>query len=39
VIAAADRCVAIRDGRLAYDGEPKPEVLNEIFGRGELADT
>jgi ABC-type multidrug transport system ATPase subunit len=39
VIAAADRCVAIRDGRLAYDGEPKPEVLNEIFDRGELADT
>jgi ABC-type multidrug transport system ATPase subunit len=38
VIAAADRCVAIRDGRLAYDGEPEPEVLNEIFGRGELAE-
>jgi ABC-2 type transport system ATP-binding protein len=38
VIAAADRCVAIRDGRLAYDGAPKPEVLNEIFDRGELAE-
>jgi ABC-type multidrug transport system ATPase subunit len=36
VIAAADRCVAIRDGRLAYDGEPDPEVLKEIFDRSEL---
>jgi ABC-type multidrug transport system ATPase subunit len=38
VIAAADRCVAIRDGRLAYDGAPKPDVLAEIFDRGELED-
>jgi ABC-type multidrug transport system ATPase subunit len=36
VIAAADRCVAIRDGRLAYDGPPDPEVLAEIFDRSEL---
>ena len=37
VIAAADRCVAIRDGRLAYDGKPDPKVLSEIFDRSELA--
>ena len=36
VIAAADRCVAIRDGRLAYDGAPDPEVLTQIFDRSEL---
>jgi ABC-type multidrug transport system ATPase subunit len=36
VIAAADRCVAIRDGRLAYDGAPDPEVLSEIFDGSEL---
>ncbi len=36
VIAAAGRCVAIRDGRLAYDGAPDPAVLNEIFDRSEL---
>ena len=36
VIAAADRCVAIRDGRLAYDGPPDPKVLTEIFDRSEL---
>ncbi|HVV90361.1 MAG TPA: ABC transporter ATP-binding protein [Solirubrobacterales bacterium] len=36
VIAAADRCVAIRDGRLAYDGTPDPQVLEEIFDRSEL---
>jgi ABC-type multidrug transport system ATPase subunit len=36
VIAAADRCVAIRDGRLAYDGIPDPKVLEEIFDRSEL---
>jgi ABC-type multidrug transport system ATPase subunit len=36
VIAAADRCVAIRDGRLAYDGKPDPAVLSEIFDRSEL---
>ena len=39
VIAAADRCVAIRDGRLAYDGTPDPEVLTEIFDRGVRAAT
>jgi ABC-2 type transport system ATP-binding protein len=36
VIAAAGRCVAIRDGRLAYDGAPDPEVLTQIFDRSEL---
>ncbi|MFT3865936.1 MAG: ABC transporter ATP-binding protein [Solirubrobacterales bacterium] len=36
VIAAAGRCVAIRDGRLAYDGPPDPEVLTEIFDPSEL---
>jgi ABC-2 type transport system ATP-binding protein len=36
VIAAAGRCVAIRDGRLAYDGAPDPAVLTEIFDRSEL---
>ena len=36
VIAAADRCVAIRDGRLAYDGAPDPKVLTEIFDPSEL---
>jgi ABC-type multidrug transport system ATPase subunit len=36
VIAAAGRCVAIRDGRLAYDGAPDPAVLSEIFDRSEL---
>ena len=36
VIAAAGRCVAIRDGRLAYDGAPDPDVLTQIFDRSEL---
>ena len=36
VIAAAGRCVAIRDGRLAYDGAPDPAVLEQIFDRSEL---
>jgi ABC-2 type transport system ATP-binding protein len=36
VIAAAGRCVAIRDGRLAYDGAPDPDVLSEVFDRSEL---
>jgi ABC-type multidrug transport system ATPase subunit len=36
VIAAAGRCVAIRDGRLAYDGKPDPTILTEIFDRSEL---
>jgi ABC-2 type transport system ATP-binding protein len=37
VIAAADRCVAIRDGRLAYDGAPDPDTLTKIFDPSELA--
>jgi ABC-2 type transport system ATP-binding protein len=36
VIAAAGRCVAIRDGRLAYDGAPDPTVLTQIFDPSEL---
>jgi ABC-2 type transport system ATP-binding protein len=36
VIAAAGRCVAIRDGRLAYDGKSDPAILTEIFDRSEL---
>jgi ABC-type multidrug transport system ATPase subunit len=36
VIAAADRCVAIRNGRLTYDGPPDPTVLEQIFDRSEL---
>jgi ABC-type multidrug transport system ATPase subunit len=31
VIAAASRCVGIRDGRLAYDGPPEAEALAEFF--------
>jgi len=31
VIAAASRCVGIRDGRLAYDGPPEPRALAEFF--------
>jgi ABC-type multidrug transport system ATPase subunit len=31
VIAAASRCVGVRDGRLAYDGPPEPEALAEFF--------
>jgi ABC-2 type transport system ATP-binding protein len=31
VIAAASRCVGIRDGRLAYDGAPDEDVLAEFF--------
>jgi ABC-2 type transport system ATP-binding protein len=31
VIAAAGRCVAIREGRLAYDGAPDPKVITEFF--------
>jgi ABC-2 type transport system ATP-binding protein len=31
VIAAANRCVGIRDGRLAYDGPPEAEALAEFF--------
>ena len=36
VIAAAGRCVAIRGGRLAYDGPPDPAVLTQIFDPSEL---
>jgi ABC-type multidrug transport system ATPase subunit len=36
VIAAAGRCVAIRDGRLVYDGVPDPKVLGKIFDSSEL---
>jgi ABC-2 type transport system ATP-binding protein len=39
VIAAAGRCVAIRDGRLVYDGKPDPDILTEIFDRSELEGT
>jgi ABC-2 type transport system ATP-binding protein len=39
VIAAAGRCVAIRDGRLAYDGAPDPKVLEKIFDSSELEGT
>lgn len=39
VIAAAGRCVAIRDGRLAYDGPPDPAILTEIFDPSELEST
>jgi ABC-2 type transport system ATP-binding protein len=31
VIAAANRCVGIRDGRLAYDGPPEAAALAEFF--------
>jgi ABC-2 type transport system ATP-binding protein len=31
VIAAAGRCVAIRDGRLAYDGAPDPKAIEDFF--------
>lgn len=31
VIAAAGRCVAIRDGRLAYDGAPDESALADFF--------
>jgi ABC-type multidrug transport system ATPase subunit len=33
VIAAASRCVGIRDGRLAYDGPPESEAIAEFFER------
>ncbi len=38
VIAAASRCVAIRDGRLAYDGAPDEAVLTEFFAGADPAD-
>jgi len=31
VIAAASRCVGVRDGRLAYDGPPEAEALSAFF--------
>jgi ABC-2 type transport system ATP-binding protein len=31
VIAAADRCLGIREGRLVYDGAPDPEAIEEFF--------
>jgi ABC-2 type transport system ATP-binding protein len=31
VVAAADRCLALRDGRLAYDGPPEDEAIGEFF--------
>jgi ABC-2 type transport system ATP-binding protein len=31
VIAAASRCVGIRDGRLVYDGPPDPAAIEEFF--------
>jgi ABC-2 type transport system ATP-binding protein len=31
VVGSADRCLALRDGRLAYDGPPDAEALGEFF--------
>jgi ABC-type multidrug transport system ATPase subunit len=31
VIAAASRCLGIREGRLVYDGTPDPEAIEEFF--------
>jgi ABC-type multidrug transport system ATPase subunit len=31
VIAAASRCLGIREGRLVYDGPPDPEAIEEFF--------
>jgi ABC-2 type transport system ATP-binding protein len=31
VIAAAGRCLGIREGRLVYDGAPDPEAIEEFF--------
>lgn len=31
VIGSADRCLALRDGRLAYDGPPDAEAVGEFF--------
>jgi ABC-2 type transport system ATP-binding protein len=36
VIAAAGRCIGIREGRLAYDGAPDPSVLSKVFDPSEL---
>jgi ABC-type multidrug transport system ATPase subunit len=32
VVGAADRCLALRDGELTYDGPPDAEALAEYFG-------
>jgi ABC-type multidrug transport system ATPase subunit len=37
VVGAADRCLALRDGRLAYDGPPHAETLSEFFEEGPTA--
>jgi ABC-2 type transport system ATP-binding protein len=31
VVGSADRCLALRDGKLAYDGPPDPDALGEYF--------
>ena len=31
VIAAASRCIGIREGRLVYDGPPEPAAIEEFF--------
>jgi ABC-type multidrug transport system ATPase subunit len=31
VVASASRCLALRDGRLAYDGPPEVEAIGEFF--------
>jgi ABC-2 type transport system ATP-binding protein len=31
VVGAADRCLALRDGKLAYDGPPDTDALGEYF--------
>lgn len=31
VVATADRCLALRDGRLVYDGPPDAEAIGEYF--------
>jgi ABC-2 type transport system ATP-binding protein len=36
VIAASGRCVAIRDGRLAYDGEPNAAQIDAFFAEERL---
>jgi ABC-2 type transport system ATP-binding protein len=34
IAAAADRCVALEDGRLAYDGEASPAAIASLFTGG-----
>jgi ABC-2 type transport system ATP-binding protein len=38
VVGAANRCLALRDGRLAYDGPPEAEALAEFFAGKERPD-